>query len=526
MKQRGVLAAAALALEYLLFSVLFDAVELVPDLDGLGDLAPMPLIVGVAFFILRSSASDGAPTSPERIEAPTRASNAILAGSHLLAYGAFLVASFRLRALVAASGATPLGIALAWGGLGALPVGLLAAFAFSRDRIVAFVRHAAGPIALGSIVGVAAWLAGRSTADGLWEPLSRWTLQPVAALVGLFSGDLVFDLEQLQVGTSRFYVTVAPICSGYEGMGLVAVLLGAYLWSFRRTLRFPHALLLPLLAVAAAFTTNVLRIASLIYVGTFGSAEVAMGGFHSKAGWLLFCGVALGITWIARRVPIFQRAPDAGEARENPTAAYLLPLLALVAGALVTGLASDGGLDRFELVRLGAAGLAFWICRDVWRRAEPMSWSWIGPGAGVLVFVLWMALDRSPADASAAIQQQLDLWPQGLLAVWVATRLLGSVVVVPIVEELAFRGFLLRRVVSADFTSVSYRHVSAVAVVVSSIAFGALHDRWFAGAIAGVAYAGAAWARGRLSDAVIAHVVTNGLIAMVVLTTGRWSLWT
>ena len=95
----------------------------------------------------------------------------------------------------------------------------------------------------------------------------------------------------------------------------------------------------------------------------------------------------------------------------------------------------------------------------------------------------------------------------------------------PVVEELAFRGFLLRRLVSVNFTAVSYRHLTPLAVVVSSLAFGALHERWLAGAVAGVVYAGVAWRTGSLRDAVIAHAVTNALLAVVVLATGRYSLW-
>jgi len=60
---------------------------------------------------------------------------------------------------------------------------------------------------------------------------------------------------------------------------------------------------------------------------------------------------------------------------------------------------------------------------------------------------------------------------------------------------------------------------------VSSAVFGAFHGRfWFAGVIAGMAFAVALYRRGVLGDAVQAHATTNGLIALYAFTTGHWSM--
>jgi CAAX prenyl protease-like protein len=100
------------------------------------------------------------------------------------------------------------------------------------------------------------------------------------------------------------------------------------------------------------------------------------------------------------------------------------------------------------------------------------------------------------------------------------------VVTVPIAEELAFRGFLLRRLASADFESVAWNRLQWLPFVISSIAFGLLHgERWLAGTIAGMIYALVLVRRGRIGEAVIAHAVTNALLAAWVLSTGQWQLW-
>jgi CAAX prenyl protease-like protein len=164
---------------------------------------------------------------------------------------------------------------------------------------------------------------------------------------------------------------------------------------------------------------------------------------------------------------------------------------------------------------------ALWRYRRVYRQWD-WSWSWTGPAVGLLVFVLWMALEP-PGDDSVLGNALNDLSPAARAA-WLAFRVVGSVVLVPLVEELAFRGYLLRRLVSPEFESVPYRF-HWLAFLGSSLAFGLVHGRWLAGGLAGMAYALAVYRRGKLGDAIVAHMVTNGLIALTAVAWGRWSLW-
>jgi CAAX prenyl protease-like protein len=108
----------------------------------------------------------------------------------------------------------------------------------------------------------------------------------------------------------------------------------------------------------------------------------------------------------------------------------------------------------------------------------------------------------------------------------VATRVLGAVITVPIAEELAFRGFLVRRLIAADFDRVSPRRFTWISFLGSSLLFGAMHQAMLAGTIAGAIYALTLYRRGALIDAIVAHATTNALLAAYVLATGSWSLWT
>ena len=95
----------------------------------------------------------------------------------------------------------------------------------------------------------------------------------------------------------------------------------------------------------------------------------------------------------------------------------------------------------------------------------------------------------------------------------------------PLAEELAFRGYLTRKLVSPAFETVRPGHFTWLSFVVSSALLGLLHGRWVAGTLAGMAYAGALYRRGQVAEAVYAHMTTNVLLAGYVLWFGRWSMW-
>jgi exosortase E/protease (VPEID-CTERM system) len=350
---------------------------------------------------------------------------------------------------------------------------------------------------------------------------------------------VLYDVHLRAVGLPGFVVEVSNVCSGFEGIGLMVAFLGGYILLYRKELRFPHVLLLLPMGIAAVWLANVARIVALILIGGFLSPSVAMGGFHSKAGWLFFCVIALGFIALSRgsswfAVPTPQDAatddeddaavaaePEPVDASDNPTLPMLLPLLTLIAAALVTGLMT-AGFDRLYGARIVAAAAVLFIFRRSYRELGwGLGWHAVAIGAGV--FVLWIGL--VPRSGESPIPGALEAMSGVEATSWVLFRVLGSALVVPMVEELAFRGYLLRRLQNRDFTQVPPDGFGALSLLTSSLAFGFLHSHWIAGTLAGAAYALAQRRRGRIADAVVAHAVTNGLICIDVLAFGSWSLW-
>ena len=374
----------------------------------------------------------------------------------------------------------------------------------------------------GTAAGLGMLGAGR-LALVLWKPLGVSTLWLVRFILKLFSEDVVYLPAEWVIGTRAFDVEIAPECSGYQGMGLMLVLIGAFLLISRRTLRLPRALWLLPLGCLLAYLANAGRIAALILLGTHVSEEIALGGFHSRAGVLLFLAVGFGLIGLSLRSPLFSATDRQGEADVDSTASevYLCPFMALVGITLVTGAFSSGFDPLYPLALIVTCGL-LWRYRKYY---DDLSWTF-APRAvaiGVMVFALWTALEPwKSGQTSPTAPVPLA----GAVAVaWVIARALGSVIVTPLVEELAFRGYLTRRLMAADFKSVPQGTFAWPSFLVSSSLFGIFHDRWIAGIIAGMFYALALYGRRKLSDAVLAHATTNALIAAHVLASGKWSLW-
>jgi exosortase E/protease (VPEID-CTERM system) len=390
-------------------------------------------------------------------------------------------------------------------------------------------------------VAILACLAGNFGRQ-LWLPAGKITFGIVKFLLSPFLSGIVANPSTMELGSSKFSVLIAPGCSGFEGAGLMLIFGAAWLVISRREFRFPQAWLLVPAGVAAAYSLNCVRLAVLILIGNAGAPGIALGGFHSQAGWIAFNALALGFAVGARRLPWFavrrpipvapcavpHAGPDVGGqqisiAGRNPVAVYLAPFLAILAASMVAR-AGSADFEWLYPVRFLAAAAALWLFRNEYRKLD---WrcTWVAPLAGAAVFALWIALDSVGASNSAAAAALGSAAPAARIG-WIAVRALAASVTVPIAEELAFRGFLLRRLTAADFESIDPRRVTWIAVIVSSLAFGLMHGgRWFPGALAGAAYALAYRYRARIGDAVMAHAVTNALLAAWVISRGAWGLW-
>ena len=92
-------------------------------------------------------------------------------------------------------------------------------------------------------------------------------------------------------------------------------------------------------------------------------------------------------------------------------------------------------------------------------------------------------------------------------------------------EELFWRSLVMRWIESPAFLRVAPASTGVRAVVLSSVVFGLEHNLWFAGILAGLAYAWIYRQSGNLWAPIIAHSATNLLLGIWIVWTGNWRFW-
>lgn len=219
----------------------------------------------------------------------------------------------------------------------------------------------------------------------------------------------------------------------------------------------------------------------------------------------------------------------AAQARIVPFAAFMV-LLALRGTVPVDG---SWGIDPrwiYGVTVLVVGGLLAYYWREY---GELVRQTWpslgeaaLGAGVGVVVFALWIHLDAPWMTLGTPSATFLPLDAAGQL-IWplVVVRWVGAALIVPVMEELFWRSFLMRWIESPQFESVPPQRVALKAIVLSTFVFVLAHTLWLGATIAGLAYAVLYIRTGKLWVPVIAHAVTNGVLGAWVVMTGNWSFW-
>lgn len=164
-------------------------------------------------------------------------------------------------------------------------------------------------------------------------------------------------------------------------------------------------------------------------------------------------------------------------------------------------------------------------------------------GAGLVVLAIWIGLETPWANAVPSVSAFYQKFfilpfnevPEAVInsplapenAGWPITivRLLGSAVVIAVIEEFFWRGFLYRWLMGNDFLKVSVGKLDWRQLLIMSALFGLEHNRWAVGMITGVIY-GLVMIRSRdIWTACLAHIVTNFTLGLYVLVTGSYQFW-
>jgi uncharacterized protein len=148
---------------------------------------------------------------------------------------------------------------------------------------------------------------------------------------------------------------------------------------------------------------------------------------------------------------------------------------------------------------------------------------------GLVVFALWIAPQQFFGLAPRLIGFDPDVFAGQPAMYWatVVLRFLRLVVVVPLVEEIFWRGFLLRYLINERFTEIPVGAFSWLSFVAVTLAFGFAHARadWIAALVTGALYNLVAYRTHSLPSCVLAHALTNCLLGFWIMSTRQWGFW-
>lgn len=209
----------------------------------------------------------------------------------------------------------------------------------------------------------------------------------------------------------------------------------------------------------------------------------------------------------------------------------ILPFAVYVAFIVISDLFGRLGLQDMRWLYPVKIAIVSLMLLAFWRHyTELVRWDvrprdfLLAVAVGVLVLVLWVNLNAHWMVVGSSTG--FDPRDDGRINwVWVAIRIVGAALVVPVMEELFWRSWLLRWIDTPSFLGLDPVRVSVKAFVVSMTLFGVEHNQWLAGMVAGAAYAWLYMRSGALWTAIIAHAVTNGLLGAWIVITGEWTYW-
>lgn len=231
----------------------------------------------------------------------------------------------------------------------------------------------------------------------------------------------------------------------------------------------------------------------------------------------------------------------------NPSgdrSAWISHVVPFVAWIFLMGILGDPAGWKYAL-RSGVCLVLFLVLKPWKWNYPPFRWRNFLPASlvGVAVCLFWIAPEtdffsrfeifhrlylrlgtQMPWDLAAPLERvryapETDGWP------FAVTRLLGSALVIAVIEEFFWRSWLTRWVEKENFLEADPGTVSTKSIWIASLLFATIHHRWIAGLLCGLLYG---WFYKKTRDiwaVSYAHALTNGLLGLYVLWSGKFEFW-
>ena len=206
----------------------------------------------------------------------------------------------------------------------------------------------------------------------------------------------------------------------------------------------------------------------------------------------------------------------------------IVPFAVFAALTMAQGQFGETGAYWIYAIKVLLGAWLIWLVRA---HVKEMRWnfSWEAIVAGIVVFLVWVGLDGlyPVLGERTAAFNPLKSYGEGSAAalMFIAVRILGSSLVVPLLEEVFYRSFLYRCLIKTDFLSVPLKSFNLAAFLIVCAGFGLSHFEWLPAILCACVYQGLVIRKGRLGDAITAHAITNFLLGLWVVWQSAYRFW-
>lgn len=213
---------------------------------------------------------------------------------------------------------------------------------------------------------------------------------------------------------------------------------------------------------------------------------------------------------------------------------YVAPMAAFGVLSSLDTMLPHGFYPYHYAAKIVVVAVLTWLCSRKWK--SELRWDAkavvLGVVVGLVGLGLWLVLDHLQPAALTFGPKRVGYNPfteitnPTLRAVFIGFRFFGLALIVPIIEEVFWRSFLLRfltdqeKWIKLDLTAFTPAAFAAVAV-----AFAIPHPEWLAALAYAILVGGLLRYSKSLLACIVAHGVTNGALGIYVLMTGAWKYW-
>ncbi len=219
--------------------------------------------------------------------------------------------------------------------------------------------------------------------------------------------------------------------------------------------------------------------------------------------------------------------------------AYIVPfVLYLLGTSFIARFGNSGYPLAYSIVALVVALTIWWLLRGV-SAFQPDYRILPGLVFGLVGILLWIGISHLQLERQAAAYLPSFLQPEervgfnpfeeiesaSLAWTFIVIRLIGIAVLVPIAEELFWRGFLLRWLIDPEWEKVPVGAYTLSSCAIVTAMFTLAHPEWLAAATYCLLINALLYWKRDLWQCIVAHATSNFALAIYVLATGNWWLW-